>query len=79
MKNIQKLQKLNKKANEIYDDDELTWEEKYDLIFSEKLSRKVHALITLDYYDPDTSYEEDVSAFVSAFNERMQSKSIKYL
>ena len=79
MKNIQKLQKLNKKANEIYDDDELTWEEKYDLIFSEKISRKVHSLITLDYYDPDTSYQEDVSAFVCAFNEKMQSTTIKYL
>lgn len=78
MKNLEKLQKLNKKANEIYNDDQLTWEEKYDLIFSEKISRKVHSLVTLDYYDPDTSYQEDVSAFVHAFNEKMQSNSVKY-
>jgi hypothetical protein len=68
-----KLRKLNEKANIIYNDSFLTWNEKYDQIFSEKISRKVFDLIRLDYYDPDTSYEEDVRAFMSAFNERMKS------
>jgi len=61
--------KLNKKVNEIYDNDDLDWEEKYHKIFSDKISIKVFSLITLNYYDPDTSYEEDVTAFVNAFNE----------
>jgi hypothetical protein len=68
----EKLRKLNEKANIIYNDEFLTWDEKYDQIFSEKISRKVFDLIRLDYYDPDTSYEEDVSAFMRAFNERMK-------
>ena len=44
----------------------------YDMIFSEHISRKI--LIDLDYYDPDTSYEEDVTAFVNAFNDKMSGK-----
>ena len=77
-KTIDKLSTLNKKANHIYNDDFLTWDEKYDLIFSDKISRKVFKLINLNYYDPDTSYQEDVSAFMSAFNERMRSTIINY-
>jgi len=43
------------------------WEEKYDFIFSEQISKKVNHLF--DYYDPDTSYEADVKAFMRAFTE----------
>ena len=74
MKTIQeKLEKLNKKANDIYNDTLLSWEEKYDLIFSNEISKKVFSLIHLGYYDPDTSYQEDVRAFINAFNDRMKS------
>lgn len=62
---------LNKEANEIIDS-ELSWEEKYHLIFSSRISSKVFDLINLDYYDPDTSYEEDVLAFINAFNSRVE-------
>jgi hypothetical protein len=49
-------------------------EEKYDLIFSKNVSRQVFSLCremgnSLDYYDPDTTYEEDVSAFVNALSD----------
>jgi len=71
MKPEEKLRNLNRKANEIYNSEFFTWEEKYDQIFSEKISKKVFNLIKLDYYDPDTSYQEDVQAFMSAFNERV--------
>lgn len=75
MKIEDKVLKLNEKANKIYQDEFLTWEEKYDRIFSEKISRKVFSLIRLDYYDPDTSYEEDVRAFIDAFNDNIKSRN----
>jgi hypothetical protein len=65
----EKIVKLNNKTQEIINRDDLEWEQKYDKIFSDKISRKVQKLIRLDYYDPDTSYEEDVMAFASALNE----------
>jgi len=43
----------------------LSWEEKYKLIFSKEISRTVQ----LNYYDPDISYENDVCAWVEAFDE----------
>jgi hypothetical protein len=67
-----KLRKLNRKANKIYDDDSLDWEQKYDKIFSDKISMKVFKLVSLSYYDPDTSYQEDVCAFMSAFNDKIE-------
>lgn len=56
-------------AIRIYDSN-LPWDTKYDLIFSENISRKIFSLVRLDYYDPDTTYEEDVKAFISALKEK---------
>jgi len=55
---------LNSEAHEIINSD-LSWNAKYDLIFSDDMSMKIE----LDYYDPDTSYEEDALAWVHAFDE----------
>lgn len=46
----------------------------YDMIFSTKISKQVFSLfqqtpIRFDYYDPDSSYEEDYMAFMNAFRE----------
>lgn len=46
----------------------------YDMIFSQKISKQVFSLfqqtpIRFDYYDPDSSYEEDYMAFINAFRE----------
>ena len=41
---------------------------KYELIFSAELSRALGQLFAIDYYDPDTSYEEDVAAYVGALH-----------
>ena len=60
------LKEVYKEAREIYDSS-LSWEAKYDLIFSDKISKKV----SFSWYDPDTSYEEDVTAFIQAFDEYM--------
>lgn len=49
------------------------WELVYDAVFSESISDRVRELIKiigmrLDYYDPDSSYEEDVMEYASALN-----------
>lgn len=67
---LSELRDLQQEINEVYNSD-LDWDVKYDLIFSERLSRKVFKLIRLDYYDPDTTYQEDVTAFVNALNEKL--------
>jgi hypothetical protein len=51
-------------------DSNLSWETKYDLIFSASISQKMHSILRLDYYDPDTTYEEDVRAFCRAAAEK---------
>lgn len=47
---------------------DVEWETKFDLVF--KCAREIRELNLkeLDYYDPDTSYEEDVRAYVAALN-----------
>ena len=66
----QKLYSIYDEANRIVQSD-ISWEEKYDLIFSENISKKVFSLCSLDYYDPDTTYEEDTLAFMSALENRV--------
>ena len=51
---------------------DLEWRKKYDMIFSEEVSRK----FSLSYYDPDTSYEEDVMAFMRALDEHMREQEV---
>lgn len=46
---------------------DIDWEAKYDRIFDiVKELREAGHLAYLNYYDPDTSYEEDVTAVVNA-------------
>lgn len=46
---------------------DIDWEAKYDRIFDiVKDLRDAGHLYHLSYYDPDTSYEEDVTAVVNA-------------
>lgn len=49
------------------------WSTAYGLVFSKTCSQRADALfkelnVHFDYYDPDTSYEDDVEAFASALN-----------
>lgn len=63
------LKELYYKAKEIVDSD-ISWEAKYDMIFSEDISQQFFKLASsFTYYDPDTSYEEDVMAFYNAFTD----------
>jgi hypothetical protein len=49
---------------------EATWEFKYDIIFDMGLWQALEEVgIMLDYCDPDTSYEEDVTAYMTAVSE----------
>ena len=73
-----KLLAVHSLANTIHCNTDITDEVKYDLIFSDKISRFVFNFFNtirspLEYYDPDTSYQEDVDAFMSAFNEKINS------
>lgn len=66
----QKLLKQIRKVQTTFEDDTLDWEQKYDAIFDRhgsKISLLLHKVgIRLEYYDPDTTYEEDVTAYVRA-------------
>ncbi len=53
---------------------DLNEEVKYGMIFSDKISKQVFSLfqqtpIKFDYYDPDSSYEDDSQAFCHALDE----------
>jgi hypothetical protein len=45
----------------------ISWEMKYDFIFPGICTRLLTLYPSFTWYDPDTSYEEDVSAFMRAF------------
>ena len=61
--NYEEELKIYERAKRIIESD-LEWREKYDMIFSEEISRKVK----FDYYDPDCDYEDDTMAFYKAFS-----------
>jgi hypothetical protein len=69
--NYEEKKRIYQRAKRIISSD-LGWDEKYDMIFSEEISRK----FSLNYYDPDTSYEEDVMAFMRALDEHMRKQEI---
>lgn len=52
---------------------DIEWNVKYDRIFSDDISNKVSHLF--DWYDPDTSYEDDVTAFMIAFKNYIDNES----
>lgn len=60
---------IYQKAKKIINSD-LEWRDKFDKIFSDKISGKVK----FDWCDTDTSYQEDVEAFMRGFDEYMKKK-----
>lgn len=66
---FQEIVTLYEQAKKIFDSD-ITWELKYDLIFSLEISKKVSG--KFEWYDPDTSYEEDVTYYMNAFGEYVE-------
>jgi hypothetical protein len=57
-------------ADEVFQiaDSAASTEIKYELIFDGGLCRSLAQIFRLDYYDPDTSYEDDVAAYVAALD-----------
>ncbi len=54
-------------AHAIFDDPTLSGKEKFDRIFSKEVTGKIRGLgISIRYFDPDSSYEEDCEAFLNA-------------
>lgn len=58
--------KIYNKALKIQESEKMDWEEKFEIIFSDDISGKI--IQELDYYDPDASEEEDIDAFMNAFD-----------
>lgn len=84
MSKYQELLSLNNKIQKLINED-IDWETKYDLVFCENVSRRVFKLlkelgVSFDYYDPDTSYEEDLRAFANALKEKVEElEKVKYM
>lgn len=52
------------------DTDHIAWAKLYDFVFSDDISRRIHyEFADFEWYDPDTTYYEDVTAFIKAFKE----------
>lgn len=65
------IKRIHKRATEIVESN-LDWDDKYALIFSDDISSKVFKLCHLEYYDPDTTYEEDTLAFYRALTQKIE-------
>lgn len=65
-------EKSNHKTDEYEGDENVgkVWRNLYDFVFSDNISHKLTKRFgILDYYDPDTSYYADVTAYINAFKE----------
>lgn len=66
---IQQIVKMIEEAEVIFHST-ASWEVKYDSIFAMKISKSIQEVgLRFDYYDPDTSYEEDIRAYWDALNQ----------
>ena len=56
----------------IIENPNLDWDEKYNFIFSEHISKQIFkALPDFSYYDPDSGYQDDVMAFYLAVKDEL--------
>lgn len=65
---------IHQRAKAIVNSEALTWKQKYDLIFSDEISKQ----FDFNWYDPDTDYEEDVQAFMTGLDDYMELQLIIY-
>lgn len=68
------LKKLQETIDRAYDKvvesecSEEAWEALYHFVFSDRVSNKIYEILpNFEWYDPDTTYQEDVCAFIGAF------------
>jgi len=56
--------------------DDNAWQQLYDKVFSDEISRAIcKKFPNFDWYDPDTSYYDDVCAFIEAFKKYAKNNS----
>jgi len=72
-KDENKLKSYYQKCKEIMKSD-LSWEERYDGVF--EIAGLVRQIAVIDYCDPDTTYKEDVKAYMRGFTEMMKQKGL---
>jgi hypothetical protein len=66
---IKQVSKLIDEAEVIFNST-ATWEVKYSLIFAMEIWKQINeAGYDFDWYDPDTSYEEDVTYYFHALKD----------
>jgi len=71
------LRRLLGEATNVMEAKNLSWEEKFDGVFSDQIAVPINALLrehglSLDYWDPDTDYQEDVAAYYEAIKNRIE-------
>ena len=72
--NYEEKNKIYQGAKRIVASD-LSWSEKYDMIFSKEVSRN----FSFDWCDPDMDYEDDVYAYMQGFDKYMDREKIIHL
>lgn len=69
---ITKIIRILDQVVTIFNDENLSWKIKYDIIFDDANYDRVLKPLGIDlcgYYDPDTTYEDDTRAYVNWFYE----------
>lgn len=68
------LLRLQKEINDAYDKvmestySEEAWEALYHFVFSDRIVHEIWEILpSFDWFDPDTTFQEDVCAFIDAF------------
>ena len=73
MLNLSELVKVVEEIEKIYESN-LTGKRKYDMVFGLCAEKLWGNLPGFSYYDPDTTYQEDVEAVVKALREYVQER-----
>ena len=60
--------RLEGDVQRILEREDVDWSQKFDLIFEDGIAQRMREIHPVDYYDPDSSYEEDVRAFCGAMH-----------
>lgn len=67
LRSVKKFVELVDLALAIVNNEALTWEDKYELVFSAEVRVLIKATgHEADWYDPDMDYQDDVMAYVEA-------------
>lgn len=77
LKKIKKFLELSEIIMIIYES-EADWSDKFDQIFA--INKEICKIdMSFDWYDPDSTYEEDVSSYVEALKEKVKNYELNNL